>query len=166
MPGLPFGPIRLNTRAALPLTERVLVPAVKESAAAGSGAVAARAVGRKEIVPAMATPDARISRRGRSVGLSLSLISACSRQTRSGDWPPIQLNALERLLCFRWCCRMCPCRAGAGSDGTWLRRRRTNERSNRVDIIEPRTRSVAVLWSVLALKAGELRKNQSCVVPK
>src|SRR5882762_8300788 len=78
MPGFPFGPTRPNTRAALPLTARVLVPAVRRSSASrGSDAAAARSFVRKGIVPAMATLDARICRRVRSAGLSFSLIAAC-----------------------------------------------------------------------------------------
>jgi hypothetical protein len=82
MPGFPFGPMRPNTRAGLPLTSRVLVPAVRRSAAAvrDSGAAAARSVVRKGIVPAMATLDARICRRVRSVGLSFSLIVRVHRR--------------------------------------------------------------------------------------
>ena len=70
MPGFPSGPIRPNTRAGLSLTSRVLVPAVRRiSAVRGSGAAAARVIGRKGIVPAaMATPEARIRRRVRSEG--------------------------------------------------------------------------------------------------
>src|SRR6266481_3751357 len=81
MPGFPFGPIRPNTRAGLPLTARVLVPAVRiKLAVRGSGAAEACVLGRKGIVPAMATPDARICRRLRSVGFSFSLIAACPWQ--------------------------------------------------------------------------------------
>src|SRR5260370_41096996 len=77
MPGFPFGPTRPNTRAALPLTARVLVPAVRRSSASrGSDAAAARSFVKKGIVPAMATLDARICRRGRSAGLLFSLLSA------------------------------------------------------------------------------------------
>src|SRR5258706_14929035 len=79
MPGFPFGPIRPKTRAGLPLTSRVLVPAVRRSLAASvSGAAVARVAGRKGIPPAIATPDARICRRVSSVGLSFSLIAGCS----------------------------------------------------------------------------------------
>src|SRR5258706_7157294 len=79
MPGFPFGPIRPKTRAGLPLTSRVLVPAVRRSLAASvSGAAVARVAGRKGIAPAIATPDARICRRVINVGLSFSLISGCS----------------------------------------------------------------------------------------
>src|SRR5260370_40219875 len=78
MPGFPFGPMRPNTRAGLPLTASVLVPAVRRSLAVRvSGAAVARVVGRKGIAPAIATPDARICRRGRDGGLSFSLLSAC-----------------------------------------------------------------------------------------
>src|ERR1700730_8214838 len=78
MPGFPFGPIRPNTRAGLPLTARVLVPAVRRSLAVpGSGAAAARVIGRRGIVPARATPDARIRRRVRSLAFSFSLIAPC-----------------------------------------------------------------------------------------
>src|SRR5713226_7928416 len=84
MPGFPFGPIRPNTRAGLPLTARVLVPAVRRSSAVrGSGAAAVRVTGRKGIVPAMATPDARIRRRVSSVGSSFSLIAPCPFQSRT-----------------------------------------------------------------------------------
>src|SRR5712691_1764489 len=85
MPGFPFGPIRPNTRAGLPLTERVLVPVVRRSLAAGiSGAAVARRICRKGSVRAIATPDARmICRRVRSVGLSFSLIAACPFRSRS-----------------------------------------------------------------------------------
>src|ERR1700692_2898921 len=75
MPGFAFGPIRPNTRAGLPLTSRVLVPAVRRSLAVWvSGAAVVRGIDRKGIVPATATPDARIiCRRVRSTGfLSLS----------------------------------------------------------------------------------------------
>src|SRR3989442_14750357 len=66
MPGFPFGPIRPNTRAGLPLTASVLMPAVRRSLAVrGSGAAVALVIGRKGIVTAMATPDARICRRVR-----------------------------------------------------------------------------------------------------
>src|SRR5947209_8558824 len=76
MPGFPFGPMRPNTRAALPLTARVLVPAVRRSAAVrGSGAAAARSFVRNGIAAAIATPDVRICRRVRSVGLSFSRIA-------------------------------------------------------------------------------------------
>src|SRR5216683_3184850 len=76
MPGFPFGPTRPNTRAALPLTARVLVPAVRRSSASrGSDAAAARSFVKKGIVPAMATLDARICRRVRSAGLLFSLIA-------------------------------------------------------------------------------------------
>src|SRR5258708_35751759 len=72
MPGFPFGPTRPNTRAGLPTTSRVLVPAVRRSVALPvSGAAAAR--GRKGIAPAIATPDARICRRGRKLGVSFLL---------------------------------------------------------------------------------------------
>src|SRR5580700_1733044 len=75
MPGFPFGPMRPNTRAGLPLTARVLVPAVRRSLPVrGSGAAAARVVGRKGIVPAIAAPDARTCRRVRSVGFSFFII--------------------------------------------------------------------------------------------
>src|SRR5438093_11828126 len=68
MPGFPFGPTRPNTRAGLPLTSSVLMPAVRRSLAArGSGAAVALVIGRKGIVTAMATPDARICRRVRRV---------------------------------------------------------------------------------------------------
>src|SRR5882672_8423223 len=70
MPGFPFGPIRPNTRAGLPLTASVLVPAVRRRA---SGAAVALIIGRKGIVTAMATPDARNCRRVRRVGFPLSL---------------------------------------------------------------------------------------------
>src|SRR5258707_14819205 len=84
MPGFPFGPIRPNTRADLPLTARVLVPTVRRSLAASvSGAAMARGIRRKGIAPAIATPDARICRRVRSVGLSFSLIAACPIRSRS-----------------------------------------------------------------------------------
>src|SRR5260370_41588447 len=74
MPGFPFGPMRPNTRAGLPLTARVLVPAVRRSLPVrGPGAAAARVVGRKGIVPAIAAPDARTCRRGRIMGFSFSL---------------------------------------------------------------------------------------------
>jgi hypothetical protein len=74
MPGFPFGPIRPNTRAGLPLTVSVLVPAVRRSLAVrDSGAATARVIGSKGIVPAMAAPAARICRRLRSVGFSFSL---------------------------------------------------------------------------------------------
>jgi hypothetical protein len=73
-PGFPFGPTRSNTCAGLPLTERILVPAVRRSLAVrGSGAAAAPVTGRKGITPAMAAPDARMRRRVRSVGFSFSL---------------------------------------------------------------------------------------------
>src|ERR1700688_188650 len=76
MPGFPFGPMRPNTRAGLPLTARVLVPAVRRSLAVRvSDAAAAR--GRKGIVPAIATPDATICRRVSSERFSFSLIAAC-----------------------------------------------------------------------------------------
>src|SRR5882762_1192693 len=76
--------MRPNTRGGLSLTARVLVPAVRRSLALrGSGGAAARALGTKEIVPAMATPDASmICRRVRSVGLSFSLIAACPFRSR------------------------------------------------------------------------------------
>src|SRR5882672_9343214 len=90
MPGFPFGPIRPNTRAGLPLTVRVLVPAVRRSLAVrSSGAAAARVIGKKGIVPAiMATPDARICRRVRSLDFSfplngISLASPCHPLLRS-----------------------------------------------------------------------------------
>jgi len=74
MPGFPFGPIRPNTRAGLPLTASVLIPAVRRSLAVrGSGAAVALVIGRKGIVTAMATPDPRICRRVRRVGFPLSL---------------------------------------------------------------------------------------------
>src|SRR5437667_6613039 len=74
MPGFPFGPIRPNTRAGLPLTASVLMPAVRRSLAVrGSGAAVAVVIGRKGIVTAMATPDARICRRVRRVGFPFSL---------------------------------------------------------------------------------------------
>src|ERR1700738_4794127 len=86
MPGFPFGPIRLNTRAGLPLTTRVLVPAVRRRLAVpGSGAAATRVIGRKGIVPAMATPDARMWRRVRSVGFSFSLIACPCRRVDRGS---------------------------------------------------------------------------------
>src|SRR5712692_2217366 len=80
MPGFTFDPIRPNTRAGLPLTASVLMPAVRRSLAArGSGAAVALVavalvIGRKGIVTAMATPDARICRRVRRVGFPLSFI--------------------------------------------------------------------------------------------
>src|SRR2546425_11194851 len=74
MPGFPFGPIRPNTRAGLPLTASVLMPAVRRSLAVRGCAAVALVIGRKGIVTAMATPDARICRRGRRVGFPLSLI--------------------------------------------------------------------------------------------
>src|SRR6266446_471868 len=75
MPGIPFGPMRPNTLAGLPLTARVLVPAVRRSAAVRvSGAAAARSFVRKGIAAAIAALDARICRRVRSWGLSSSLI--------------------------------------------------------------------------------------------
>src|ERR1700720_4202891 len=75
MPGFPFGPIRPNTRADLPFTARVRVPAVRRSLAEQiSGAAVAGVIGRKGIALAMATPDARICRRVRSVGFSFSLM--------------------------------------------------------------------------------------------
>src|SRR5258708_40298539 len=75
MPGFPLGPMRPNTRAGLPLTARVLVPAVRRSAAVwGSGAAAARSFVRKGIAAAIATLEARICRRGRGWGLSSSLL--------------------------------------------------------------------------------------------
>src|SRR3979411_2866668 len=74
MPGFPVGPVRPKTRADLPLTLRVLVPAVRRSLAVrGSGAAAAWVMGSRGIVPAIAAPDARIWRRVRSVGFSFSL---------------------------------------------------------------------------------------------
>src|SRR5882724_3344100 len=103
MPGFPFGPTRPNTRADLPLTASVLMPAVRRSLAVrGSGAAVALVIGRKGIVTAMATPDARICRRVRRVGCPLSVIgfplspvpSAPSgrrpsrRGTRTGPPPP------------------------------------------------------------------------------
>src|SRR5260370_6931553 len=75
MPGFPFGPMRPNTRAGLPLTARVLVPAVRRSLPVrGSGAAAARVVGRKGIVPAIAAPDARTCRRGGRAGFFFFLL--------------------------------------------------------------------------------------------
>src|SRR6267378_1911773 len=68
MPGFPSGPIRPNTRAGLPLTASVLMPAVRRSLAVrGSVAAVALVIGRKGTVTAMATPDARICRRVRRV---------------------------------------------------------------------------------------------------
>jgi hypothetical protein len=74
MPGFPFGPIRPNTCADLPLTERVLVPAVRRRLEVrGSGAATTRGIDRKGITPAIATPDVRICRRVRRVGFSFCL---------------------------------------------------------------------------------------------
>src|SRR2546429_9464535 len=71
MPGFPFGPIRPNARAGLPLTSSVLMPAVRRSLAVrGSGAAVALVIGRKGVVTALATPDARSCRRGWGGGLS------------------------------------------------------------------------------------------------
>src|SRR5260370_28607485 len=85
MPGFPFGPIRPNARAGLPLTVRVLVPAVRRSLAVrDSGAATVRVIGRKGIVPAMATPDARICRRVRSVDFPFSLNGVLPWRTRFG----------------------------------------------------------------------------------
>src|SRR5882762_3494919 len=73
MPGFAFGPIRPNTRADLPLTSRVLVPAVRRSLAEPvSGAAKIRVGDRNGIVPAIATPVARICRRV-TMDFSLSL---------------------------------------------------------------------------------------------
>jgi hypothetical protein len=111
MPGFPFGPIRPNTRADLPLTERVLVPAVGRSSALRDwGAAAARAVGWKGIAPAMATAHARISRRVRSVGLSF--IAACpGRPLRR--LATNQFDAYPRLLRFACRCLEGLCRTAA-----------------------------------------------------
>src|SRR6202040_659024 len=99
MPGSPFGPMRPNTLAGLPLTARVLVPAVRRSSAVrGSGAAAARSFVRKGIVPTMATLDARICRRVRSAGLSFSLIAACPFRSRSEISHPFDLT-LVRACC-------------------------------------------------------------------
>src|SRR6266404_15182 len=99
MPGFPFGPIRPKTRAGLPLTARVLVPAVRRSLAASvSGAAVARGIRRKGIAPAIATPDARmICRRLRSVGLS-SLIEL-DHSITFGNQPPIQF--MVGICCVR-----------------------------------------------------------------
>src|ERR1700694_4645392 len=103
MPGFPFGPVRPNTRAALPWTSRVLVPAVRRNSAPRvSGAAVTRAIRSKGIAPAIATPDARIWRRLGSVGVSFSLMAACPFRSRSESWPPIQFDAcpgLPRLAC-------------------------------------------------------------------
>src|SRR6202035_2838161 len=96
MPGLPFGPMRPNTRAGLPLTARVLVPAVRRTPAArGSGAAAARSFVRKGMEPAMATLDARICRRVRDVGLSSSLIATLLFRSRSENNHPFDFDACQ-----------------------------------------------------------------------
>src|ERR1700716_3300222 len=77
MPGFPFGLKRPNTGAGLPLTSRILLPAVRRILPApGSGAAAARSAGMKAIVPATATPDARTCRRVGGGGFSLLLIAS------------------------------------------------------------------------------------------
>src|SRR6267143_3532536 len=52
-------------------------------------------MGRNGIVPAMATPDARICRRVRSVGFSFSLIAACPFR---GDQPATSIYNSIRCL--------------------------------------------------------------------
>src|ERR1700732_1016774 len=102
MPGFPFGPVRLNTRAGLPLTARVLVPAVRRSLAVDvPGAAVARVAGRKGIAPAIATPDATICRRVRSLGLSFSLIAAFPFQSGSETSHQFNLTLLPRCQVSR-----------------------------------------------------------------
>src|SRR5882672_11071675 len=100
MPGFAFGPIRRNTRAGLPLTSRVLVPAVRRSLAVWvSGAAVARGIDRKGIVPATATPDARIiCLRVRPVGLSFSFIAAYPFRSRSETSHPFDFDPCQGLL--------------------------------------------------------------------
>src|ERR1700681_3883417 len=103
MPGFAFGPIRLNTRAGLPLTSRVLVPAVRRGLALWvSGAAVARGIDRKGIVPATATPDARIiCRRVRSMGFSFTLIAACPFRSRSEISHPFDLTLVRACCVWR-----------------------------------------------------------------
>src|SRR5258708_3706988 len=104
MPGFPFGPMRSNTRAGLPLTERILVPAVRRSLAVGaSGVAAARVMGSKAIVPAMATPDARICRRVTECGIFI--LSHCRLPISRRLATKIQFDAFLGLLRFAYCCR-------------------------------------------------------------
>src|SRR3981189_2497344 len=103
MRGFPFGPVRPKTRAGLPLTSRVLVPAVRRSLAVrGSGVAAARGVCRKGIAPAIATPDARMScRRVRSVGFSFSLNTLVHAGPRSETSHPFNLVLGRDCLVLR-----------------------------------------------------------------
>src|SRR5438128_11916052 len=92
MPGFPFGPIRPNTCAGLPLTARVLVPAVRRSLAGlASGAAVALIIGRKGMETAMATPDAGNCRRGRRAGFQLDLNGDLALCRISIKLPPFKL---------------------------------------------------------------------------
>jgi hypothetical protein len=103
MPGFAFGPIRPNTRAGLPLTSRVLVPAVRRSLAVWvSGAAVARGIDKKGIVPATATPDPRIiCRRVRSMGFSFTLNGRVHVCPRSGPSHQFNLMVVQDCCIFR-----------------------------------------------------------------
>ncbi len=66
----------------------------------GSGAAVALVIGRKGIVTAMATPDARICRRLSSLGLSFSLTAPCACRSCSGSWLVIRFYAAPGLPCL------------------------------------------------------------------
>src|SRR5262245_8719953 len=105
MPGFPPGPTRPNARAALPLTTRVLVSAVRGSlAVAGAGAAGARVAGTKGMVPAATRPDARARRRVRGLGNSPTCCLPNFGAGSQAIWLPIQFDACPRLARFAHSC--------------------------------------------------------------